>query len=49
MSGFEVAIDTQVIAAEGAGTDDCNAQRRHGYFWAAVPGSGDSTATRQRV
>ena len=49
VSELEFAIDAKVIAPEGAGTDDSDAKRRHGYFWAAVPGSGDSTAMRQRV
>ena len=49
LSKFEFAIDAKVIAPEGAGANDCDAQRRHGYFCAAVPGNGDSTAIRQRV
>ncbi len=49
LSKFEFAINAKVIAPEGAGADDCDAQWRHGYFCAPVPGSGDSTATRQRV
>lgn len=49
LSDFELAINTKVIAPEGASANDCDAQRRHGYFCAAAPGSGDSTATRQRV
>ena len=49
MSEFELAVDAKMIAPEGAGTDDGDAQRRHGYFCAATLGSGDSTATRQRV
>ena len=49
LSGFELAVDAKVIAAEGAGADDGDAQRGHGYFWAAAAGSGDSTASRQRV
>jgi hypothetical protein len=48
MSEFEFAIDAKMITPEGAGADDGDAKRRHGYFCAAVPGSGDSTATRQR-
>jgi hypothetical protein len=49
MSKFELAVDAEMIAPEGAGADDGDAQNRHGYFCAATPGSGDSTATRQRV
>ncbi len=49
VSELEFAIDAKVIAPEGTGADDGDAKRRHGYFWAAAPGSGDSTATRQRV
>jgi hypothetical protein len=49
MSEFELAVDAKVVAAEGAGADDGDAERRHGYFWLAAPGRGDSTATRQRV
>ena len=48
LSDFELAIDAKVITPEGASANDCDTQRRHGYFCAA-PGSGDSTATRQRV
>jgi hypothetical protein len=49
MSEFELAVDTKMIAPEGTGADDGDAQRGHGYFCAATPGSGDSTASRQRV
>jgi hypothetical protein len=49
MSEFEFAVDAKVIAPEGAGADDGDAKRWHGYFCAAAPGSGDSTALRQRV
>ncbi len=49
MSKFELAVDAKMIAPKGAGADDGDAQRRHGYFCAATSGSGDSTATRQRV
>ena len=49
VSKFELAVDAKVIAPEGASANDGDAQRWHGYFCAAVPGSGDSTATRQRV
>ena len=49
LSDFELAIDAKVIAPEGASANYCDAQRRHGYFCAAAPGSADSTAMRQRV
>jgi hypothetical protein len=49
VSEFKFAIDAKVIAPEGAGADDGDAQWWHGYFCAAAPGSGDSTAMRQRV
>ena len=49
VSLFEFAIDTEMIAPEGAGADDSYAQRRHGYFFAVVSGSGASTASRQRA
>ncbi len=49
MSDLEFAIDAKVITPEGTRADNCDAKRRHGYFCAATPGSGDSTATRQRV
>jgi hypothetical protein len=48
---FELAIDAEVVAPEGAGTDDGDADGRHaGYFFAAESlGVGDSTAARQRA
>jgi hypothetical protein len=46
---FELAIDAEVIPPEGARAHNGDAKRGHGYFCAAVPGRGDSTATRQRV
>ncbi len=42
---FELAIDAEMVAAEGAGADDGYAKRGHGYFF----GVGDSTASRQRA
>lgn len=47
MRGLELAVDAEVIAAEGAGTDDGYASGRQGYFF--VSGVGDSTASRQRA
>ena len=44
---FELAINAEVVAPEGAGTDDGNAKGRHRYFFAE--GVGDSTASRQRA
>lgn len=44
---LELAIDAQMITAEGAGADDRDAERGHGYFFAAE--AGDSTASRQRA
>jgi hypothetical protein len=49
LGDFEFAIDAKVITPEGARAHNCDAKRRHGYFCAAAPGRGDSTATRQRV
>ena len=49
VSLFELAIDAEMIAPEGAGADDGYAKRRHGYFFAVVPGTEDSTASRQRA
>ena len=45
---FELAIDAKVIAAEGAGADDGDAEGRHGYFLLRR-GQRDSTASRQRA
>ncbi len=41
---FELAVDAEVVAPEGAGTDDGYAEGWHRYFLA-----GDSTASRQRA
>ena len=49
VSLFKLAIDAEMIAPEGAGADDGYAQRRHGYFFAAMSESGASTASRQRA
>ena len=49
MSKFELAVDAEVIAPEGAGADDSYAKRGHGYFFAEESGSGASTASRQRA
>ncbi len=51
---FELAIDAEMIAPEGAGADDGYAQGWHGYFLtgtsvAGAPKTGDSTALRQRA
>jgi hypothetical protein len=48
MSEFELAVDAEVVAPEGAGTDDGYAYGRHLGYLAAV-GVGDSTAWRQRA
>jgi hypothetical protein len=37
-----------MIAAKGAGADDCDAERGHSYFFVAAE-AGDSTASRQRA
>jgi hypothetical protein len=48
VQGLHLAIDAQVVAAKGAGTDDGDLYGlRHGYFLAA--GVGASTASRQRA
>lgn len=49
VSLFELAVDAEMVAPEGAGADDGYAQRGHGYFLAEVSGSGASTASRQRA
>jgi hypothetical protein len=45
VGGFQLAVDAEMIAAEGAGADDGDAKGWHGYFF----GAGDSTASRQRA
>lgn len=49
MGELEFAIDAKMVAPKGPSTNDGDAKSRHDYFCAAVPGRGDSTATRQRV
>jgi hypothetical protein len=44
MGELEFAVDTEVVAPEGTGSDDGDAEGWHGYFFA-----GDSTASRQRA
>jgi hypothetical protein len=46
VSGLQLAVDAEVIAAECAGADDGDAEGRHGYL---AVGMGDSTAARQRA
>jgi hypothetical protein len=41
---LEFAVDAKVVSPEGAGADDGDAKRCHGYFFAGV-----STASRQRA
>jgi hypothetical protein len=41
---LEFAVDAKVVTPEGAGADDGDAKRGHGYFFAGV-----STASRQRA
>jgi hypothetical protein len=48
MCEFELAVDAEVVAPEGAGADDDYAKGRHGYL-AAGATAGDSTARRQRA
>jgi len=47
MRGLELAVDAEVVAAEGTGPDDGYASGRQGYFF--VSEVGDSTASRQRA
>jgi hypothetical protein len=47
VSGLQLAVDAEVIAAEGAGADDGDAKWGHGGYLAV--GVGDSTASRQRA
>jgi hypothetical protein len=47
VSGLQLAVDAEVIAAKGAGADDGDAKWGHGGYLAA--GDGDSTASRQRA
>jgi len=48
---LELAVDAEVVAPEGAGTDDGYAEGWHlGYFLAGESRwAGDSTAARQRA
>ena len=45
---FQFAVDTKVVAPEGAGSYNDDTDRGHGYFFAAG-GMGASTASRQRA